>query len=479
MFIFAVNRARSVLTIALALLFITNLGLKIAWIDLITQYLVLMVVFFSLLSVRGVSRIIGFTIYLVGIALLLHAHAPSSVWIDGVNRNTYMLVMFALTPLLSIPLTQGGYSEALEHFLIKYLNRKSLFTVFISSLCFFTSTILNVAAVNLVYQIGSRQTYQLDRRLLVTSIARGYSAALTWGPTFAAVALPLELTGVKWLDFFPYAFSIGILVLFMIWIIAFVQEYQEKKQTAITSCLANFDQSYSTELKSNINPGQIKLLSQDKKKLYELIFFWFLIFGLIIFISWAIHVNTINIVSIVALLIPPLWLLLIKRVHLYWPNVRGYFFKEALPRMSPEVVLFSGAGFMASAIDYSGAANWIPNFIDAITIQGSTLSFIAVALGLIMGLSIFGVHAMISVVIIGGAIDPALYGISSLVMCLILATGWGLSLSVSNSATINIMLAGIIQKDPITVSLFWNYRYALLTFLLATLLLQGLTMLGI
>jgi hypothetical protein len=446
----------------LALLFIANIFLKLPAVEVVNRWLVIVVVLISLTGITGISRVIGFSLYLTGAGLLLYYHAPLDIWMEGVSRNTYVLVMFALAPLLSIPINQGGYTAALQNFLSRYLSRRSLFYVFVSTLTFFCGTILNVAAANLVYLIGSKQTYKLDYRLLVTGIVRGYSTTLIWGPTFAAVALPLELTGVSWLEFAPAALSIGVMLLIVGWLMAFIQERRDVQAA----------QPLDTAAPAPRPAMSPETARKDRKKLLELIIFWFVIFGLIVFISWWTHMNTINIVSIIALIIPPLWLGVIRRIKAYGRSLADYYVPQALPRMSPEIVMFSAAGFLSTAITYTGAAQWIPKAVDAITVSGSTLSFIAVTLGLIFFLSIFGIHGMVTVTVIGGAIDPAMYGLSPLVMSLILATGWAGSLPVSSSATVNIMMAGVIQKDPFTVGFKWNYRYALISFVLILLALE-------
>ena len=53
------------------------------------------------------------------------------------------------------------------------------------------------------------------------------------------------------------------------------------------------------------------------------------------------------------------------------------------------------------------------------------------------------------------------------------------SLPLSSSGTVNIMLAGLIQKDPVTIGLLWNYRYTAVVFVLGILFLQTMAMLGI
>jgi hypothetical protein len=459
------KKIRVVCSVILALLFVLNLALQLPAIDKINNILVITVILISLTSITGVSRVIGYVLYGIGLGLLVYYQAPLNVWVEGITRNTYILVMFVLSPLLSIPINEGGYTQALQNFLTRYLSRKSLFYVFVSTLTFFCGTILNVAAANLVYLIGSKQTYKLDYRLLVTGISRGYSTTLIWGPTFAAVALPLELTGVTWLRFVPFALGVGIMLLVMGWLGAFLQELKENRAV------------HGAETVEEA-PPRPETTPQDKKKLSELVFFWFVIFGLIVLISWATDMNTINIVSIIALIIPPVWLFSIRCFSAFPRSLGDYYFPQALPRMSPEIIMFSAAGFLSTAITYTGAAAWIPRALSAITVSGSTLSFIAVTIGLIYLLAICGVHAMVTVTVIGGTINPALYGVSPLIMSLILAIGWASSLPVSSSSTVNIMMAGVIQKDPVTVAIKWNYRYAVVAFLLVVAVLEMMVRLG-
>ena len=141
--------------------------------------------------------------------------------------------------------------------------------------------------------------------------------------------------------------------------------------------------------------------------------------------------------------------------------------------MNSEIALFAGAGFLTTAFDYSHAVDFIPSLLSQLT-GGHALPFIILALGVIVLLSIVGIHAMIPVIVLGSAIAPEAYGLTPLALTFILTSGWTLSIFLSSSATVSILIAGFMHKDTFSVSIGWNWKYGLYMFILFCVSIYGI-----
>lgn len=391
----AIGQVRALAIICLALLYIINIFLAIGTISSITQLLLIIILFLSLAEIKGMPRWIGLILFATGIVILIKNDAPISVWMQGLTRNLYLLVMFSLVPLLSIPMTKGEYNLALENFLNRYLHNKSRFYLFISVLTFLAGIIINVATIPLLYQIGANCMARFGVETLSTAIIRGYSASMIWGPTYAAVALSTELAGTSWLSFFPYGFLMGSISLLIGWLLILKEE---KNHPETSQEIAGFNQ-----------PTEI---IGEYKKLYELLFFWILILGSIILTSWRFHINTINVVSLAALLFPPVWLWVIGKIKVLNTELKNYYFKQCLPRLSNEVVLFTAAGLLATAISYWDSSNYISDLIRIVT-NGNSIIFFLISILLTSLTALMGIHPLATIAVLGGTVNPGLLDITA------------------------------------------------------------------
>ena len=435
---------KAIFTLLFCALFLGNLPFQNIFLEHFCIFLVSIVLVLSLFQIRGISLLLGCGLFGTGILLLWSHQAPLSVWMEGIQRNIYILVMFVLTPLINIPISRGGYNEALQNFLEKFLERKSSFSLFISSLSALVGVIMNIAAVPLMLAIGSQQKQLPSRRLLCTSVSRGYSLSIFWGPTFAAVALPLELTGAQWVDYFPFALGISLFALFSMY---FFERLQERKQY------------------KNLPACTAPLSSSNRKKLKELTCSWVIILSFIILVSSATHMNTITVVSLSCLVFPLLWMLLIHQFDVYKQEITQNYLARSLPQMSSEIVLFAGAGFLAAAFDFSHVLDFLPGLLASCT-GGHALPFIILSLGIIVVLCTAGIHAMIPVIVLGSAITPEVYGLTPLSFTFVLTAGWALSIFLSGSSTVSIFIASFARKDTFAVSAGWNWKYGIYMFLL-------------
>ncbi|MBS4026366.1 MAG: C4-dicarboxylate ABC transporter, partial [Clostridia bacterium] len=302
---------RSIATLALAVLYLINEIIKVEWLGLVTGFLLVGVLSLSLLAVEGASRAIGIGLFVVGGIIFTWLGAEPALWFQGLNRNLYLLAMFILVPLLGAPIRQGGYMETLRSFFRQYIRVDSLFYLLVKSFTLFIAVMINVAVIPLMHQIGLASDKSSNSRLMAVSLSRGFAASIIWAPSYAAVALVLELSGARWIDLFPYGLGLGVGAILLGSLMTRIEGQQGKTEPEINQQEA-IQQSLG-EQSEGVN----------WEKIAELGFFGLVLIGGIVVASQLTGIATVTVVSMAAIIFPVVWLAAIGCLPRWWTEVRG------------------------------------------------------------------------------------------------------------------------------------------------------------
>lgn len=433
------TRIRSLLIFCLALVYLVNLLIKSALITNLIIVLMVFVIGLSCTALSGSSKIIGYFSFAVSIIIFLYCRAPLYVWKQALEENLYLIVMFALVPLLKIPIQHGGYFDSLSSFFRRYINTINRFYLFTSFLSAFIGVLVNLAVVPLVHEISKASDINSNKKLLCSAVSRGFTTCVMWSPTMAAVALIIKLTNAEWIHFFPY----GLLFSVIVGVIGYIMTLYEYKETICPAV------AYDGE-------------KIDVRKLLELCMFATILILSIVAVSHYLMIDTITVVSCMALVFPIMWMTIIKRWPLLCREFKGDYFNHSLSNLSNEIVLFVGAGLLATSITYSHLGNYIPKVLSLLVGSSSLLLTVAIVLGTIL-FSAIGIHPIIIIAIIGETVKASTYGITPVYMALILSISWAMGITVSPAAANIIVLAGLARESPLQVGIRWNGSYVLIS----------------
>ena len=318
----------------------------------------------------------------------------------------------------------------------------------------FVGVLVNLAVVPLVLQISQASNKSSNKKLLSCAIVRGFATCTIWAPTTAAIALIVQLSGASWPLFFPYAVLCGVIAGLVGY---FMTMYEEKRAgNTFTSVVVEPDVEF------------------DVRKVIELSAFSIILISAIAGISFITGIHTVIIVSLASLIFPIIWLGLIGRLQILMREFMGYFDKS-LPKLKNEIILFMGAGLLATSISYSHIGNYISMILSLLVGQNALLLAIIIIFTILV-LSAIGIHPIIPVTIIGGTLKAAAYGVTPTYLALILAISWAMGISISPSSATVIALSGLTGQSPIQVGPRWNGLYV---FIASTIILIALTIIRI
>ncbi|WP_366921584.1 hypothetical protein MFMK1_001989 [Metallumcola ferriviriculae] len=446
-------KLRSIGIFILAISYLTSVFVQSVWLNEFIDVVLIMVVVLSAAAARGTSRLIGYALFALGGVLLWLYDAPLGVWEQALNRNLFLLVMFTLVPLLGIPIRRGGYMIVLQGFFKRFVRRDHQFYLLVKIITFLVAILINVAVIPLMYQLSLASEKSKNGRLLSTAIIRGFAASIIWAPSYAAVALIIELTGANWLEFFPYGLFMGTAALLIGWLLTV---WQEK---SIDS--------------DKTSAGDVKVddIIISWQKIIELTAFGVVMLGSIVVLSIITDIKTVIIVALISLVYPLIWLALIGRIRVFPEEFRGQYFAVNLPKLKNEVVLFLGAGFFSTAVNYSQLGSMVPRLLNGVVGSNTVLLSIAVVSVTVI-FSMAGIHPIITVTIFGSTLQPEVYHISHNLLALMLTVSWSLGVTVSPSSGINVAMSGQIDRSPMEIGPRWNAGYTFIIMVILLLMLN-------
>lgn len=457
----AIRTTRSVVTLCFAVCYIINVFLHAPLLDDVNIALMVVVLVMSIFVSTGSSRLIGIILIAISVGLLLYAQAPVEEWVRALRKNADLIVMFILIPLIGIPVQHGGYNDSLRSLFTRHANSEERYYSLVSGMAAIVGALISIAAVPLTFEISRESRLGANRRLLGTALARGFVTCMIWAPTSATIALVVSVTSAEWVSFAPCAIvcalvaeGVGILMT------VFSHKVGWKAPAMNDGASASKDAS-----------GSI-----DKAKVVELAVFSVLLIVFIALVSQLFGLSAIIVVAMASLVWPFVWMLVIRRFSLYRRELKNAYFEKKLPGAKNQIVLFAGAGMLAQSIGYSGIGDVIAQALVLTTGQSVLLLTTAIVIIVLLTCAA-GIHPIVATAVIGGAIDPALCGISAAYLALVLSMSWALGNTICPASANVIAVADMVQASPVEASLKWNGLYAVITAILliaSVMLMRGL-----
>lgn len=463
---------RSVLTFCFGIGYIANVFLAQSLLALINTITLILAVILSFIAAKGSTRMIAAVLFIVGAFLLFYTQAPLDVWEKALLENGYLLAMFIMVPLISLPVRYGGYNESLEALFDRFGNSKSRFYGLVSVMTAFLGVLVSIASVPLTCEVARSSHFATNARILATALSRGFITCLFWAPTTATIALSLQLTGANWLSVLPFGLLFAIIAGFIGWIMTTIRENLIARRSQLNTSLSK--NKNDTHIDANLNssslhPSKYEVASHqphsgvfDRKKIIELVLFSVLYIVAVMLVGQCLRISIIVAVALMSILIPIIWMVAIKRVTLFKQKVKDEYVAVKLPNVKGQMILFTAAGVLASGISYSGVGEMAVTALLQIT-NGGALEATILVMVLALVCSAFGVHPLVYTTVIGGSLTAVQLGVSPVYMALLLAMGWALGNAVCPTSANSIAVSQLVERSPFKLALNWNVSYVLVS----------------
>lgn len=477
---------RSAITLFFGVSYLANVLLRIPALDDFNLILMVVVLVLNLLVSTGSSRTIGVVLVVASVALLAYLQAPLEVWKGALRQNADLVVMFIMIPLIGIPVQHGGYSASLRAVFTRYASTEGRFYSLVSGMAAVVGSLISIAAVPLTYEMSRESPQGANKRLIGTALTRGFVTCMIWAPTSATIALVVSLTGIDWLGFFPCAIAAAVIAEAVGILMVVIgrkasrdgvdEACKRAPKDARTDGLGALDDAGGLEGPGGAcASGDAALGSSEHvsmSKVAELGVFALLLIGFIAAVSQLNGLSVIVVVAMASLIWPFVWMLVIGRLPAYVREFKGEYFKKKLPNAKNQIVLFVGAGMLAQSVGYSDIGTAIAQQLLLTTGQSVLLLTIGIMV-VALATSAVGVHPIVVVAVIGGAINPVECGMSPMYLALVLSTSWALGNVICPASANVIAVSDMVGCSPLEVSLKWSGAYVAIT---ATVLVGFVTL---
>lgn len=446
------GKVKSNLLILVLLLYFSNVFISNIYSDVLLSILAFLLLLAAIPTSKSVTKIMGISLLSIGLTIsLLMNKATLLETIQGIQLNLPLLILILMAPILSIPLKSGTYLDAPMAYIEQVKEKPKQLFLSISGFLTLLAPILNVGSVRILDDLMRGRN--LPSELLGRSYFTGFSTAMVWSPYFGSVALVLYYLDISYSDYF----IIGILF-------------------ACTQLLTgNVLFSIRNRKMMSGKNGEDGLLGEKIHILPLVVKFAFSLGVLIvalIFLESLTKLSMLVLVSMLAFVIPAVWMLAAGKWKIFAEQVVLY--KNQVTKGSGnEIVLFLSAGLFGSAISNSSISVWIRSILLQIS-ESSFFFFVIFIVFIIMFFALIGFHQIITIPILVMQIDPASIGVDPIVLAFVFIMAWFMSAIISPINAITILISNSLNRKFFTVSFRWNGLYVLSMFLIGSVFIYAL-----
>ncbi|MDF2960476.1 MAG: hypothetical protein K0S39_2211, partial [Paenibacillus sp.] len=187
-------------------------GEILQWVISVLSLLIVIAVF---ASVKRFVQGMGAVFLGIGATLLLMSGASWASYISGFGNMLNILSLFALLPLIALPIELGQYAVRIQAIIQSKIKHSGLLYTITSGLSYILSSFMNLATLPMMYHTirPSLDLYPIEQkeRFISRAITHGYSMPIVWTPVAPIVGIIVEMTGVEWSSILPVVIPFSVL----------------------------------------------------------------------------------------------------------------------------------------------------------------------------------------------------------------------------------------------------------------------------
>ncbi|TYP72004.1 hypothetical protein [Paenibacillus methanolicus] len=386
---------------------------------------------------KGMTRWLTVFFLAAGVMLLSIQQADARTWFESAGINVTIVTLFLFAPLFGIPVRIPRYVEALKRFYEASLRSKTALFLGTQLLTQIMGVFINVGSIPVVYQMVFVRPLPGMSQLLANAMNRGFAGAILWSPYFAAMTLVTSSLGLSWSSVLPYMLGLAVLSLAISWAV----DWRELRQAEV----------------EDAEPGQSADAKERAAFPYGLALYLAAAIIVILVLERLIELPMVLLICLAAAAFPLCWCLTLGAWRVYREGLRNHV-AVTLPALQKEITLFLAAGFFSGSIGATDFGSKVPGWLEIVPLP-MAITFSLLAILLIAGTSLIGLHPIVPVTLLAGGIDPASVGIGPVYFAVLLLGGWALSNPISPASAVNNLLSGLLGKSVFEMAAP-NYKYA-------------------
>lgn len=387
------------------------------------------------------TRLMSAVLVAAGIYLMLRYNAPLEGWIKATIHNSSLISFFFAVPLMASILYFEPYQKYLSLIIARSIASPFRFYSAAALMNTMLAALINLAGLHFVHQLLRKTAEKYPAKLFTSALIRGFLPNSLWSPSYISTAFIAQCTQLTWFSMAPIGIAMAIAGIINFSLFGWL-EYG-RKNTAI----APFDPPSSPQEKQIAVRNLLKLLLQTGVLIF-----------LIMVLEYYTHKSAIVIVPLVAFAGPFLLALVYGKTGVFWGQAHS-FFKNRLPMMNNEIVLFSAIGFFGYSLGLSDLPSHIPLLISRWGLDQAytLLPVIVFSIGLI---SIIGLHPLITITALAASLPPGSIPLNTVQLAGAFLAGYMLYTIVCPFSAANLLMASLSGQNTFTLGIKQNGIYA-------------------
>ncbi|REE68043.1 hypothetical protein A8990_13932 [Paenibacillus taihuensis] len=403
-------------------------------------------------QLRGMTLWLTSAFLAGGVVLLIVQQASARVWFESAGINATLVTLFVFAPLFGIPVRIPAYVEALRRFYDTSLRSSTVMFLGTQLLTQIMGAFINVGSIPVVYHLAFVKPRPKMEGLLAGALNRGFAGAICWSPYFAAMAIVTTALHLNWSSLLPYLVVLSLLTL----IVSFLMDFSKLKRVGgeESEVLVESGQAEISEV------SEVAALPEASKKAafpVGLAVYLICAIGVILLLEPLIDVPMVIITCMSAVIFPVIWCFFKGAMATYRQGLINHL-TVTLPALKKEITLFLAAGFFSGAVGAVGFGAFVPKMLSVIPLP-IDVAFSLLALVLIAGTSIIGLHPIVLVSVFANGVDPHSVGATPTYMAVLLLGSWAVSNTVSPASAVNNLLSGLFKRTVFELARP-NYKFA-------------------
>ncbi|WP_461479522.1 hypothetical protein [Paenibacillus sp. PvR148] len=380
----------------------------------------------------------------------------------------YLLSLFAIVPVLAIPIKIGKYDEAIQQ-LLERKNRTDIeYYGFITAISFLLGSFLNLATVPIMYHsiknAVAKWAGEQTNKFVLSSIIHGFAVSVAWAPVSGVLGVVLTVTKVDWQNIMLTLWGISVCGLFVNWMI-----YLQVRRLGPRFKLVERGMKYSVSMRGEESVIAAALDSNGMQssnptlKIMQITWIIVILVVLVLALNSVFQVGIVLIATVIALPFAYVWSLLLKKGSLFLKGTSSYA-RDQLPALSEQFAIFLSAGFFVRAMNESGYHHYANACFVELNHWMGGQTFLILLPVLTVAFAFIGLHPIAVITLLGESLNPNQLGISPEQLTIALTGGAVLTFLIGPfSGTLGI-ISTLARKSPFHV-IGWSLLQALGFFL--------------
>lgn len=446
MLCFFKNRLNNFIMLGYILLFLINSFYPLVIFNYLLSAFTLLIFITGLFYMNSFNKYVSLVLISLGTFFLCLNNATLMDFSIAFVHNSGLVSLLLTIPMLGIVFHYDDYDKYVMNLTMKYMNTELKFYTVTTLITSFFGVFTNLGSIPFVYQLLIKHSKSFPEQLFFKAINRGFFSNMLWAPSCIAVAVIIQYFGLSWQEIAP----VGLMLAFSAYILGLIIE------------------KLMSKTKENQKLSDVTTNTSTRKDTLKLAVLVFTLIASAIILDLVIGKSFLIIMCLISLIVPVVFAFFYNKFYVLKKEMKNYLL--SLNDKNNEFILFSSIGFFAYALRFTNIGEYIILVINNLGFT-SSLTLIPLFITLVLGLSIIGVHPIITISTIALNIPINELPISLEQLAFSLLIGYSLYQLVSPFSTAVLILTSLTHENPLKISIKINKLFVISYIILSTLLL--------